>query len=90
MKEPIHNKKLTEGRFVARKRVYTVWTVFNSSNVWQMYRCPDCSSPIAQYKGEAVSEVPGEFPVKYPVLIQCKNVSCGRKVMFADTTEQIG
>lgn len=80
---------LKDGKMVAKKRIYTVWTVFNSSGTWQMYHCPDCSFRMAQYKGEVVAEVPGGVESKYPVLIQCGNRRCGRKVMFVDTTEQV-
>lgn len=87
--KPIHNAKLNQGgEFVAKKRVVTVWTVFRDNGEWSIYHCPDCKHPIAQYKGDLVAEVPGGTPSKYPVMIQCRNYNCGRKVMFKDATEQ--
>ena len=86
---PIHNKKITyKGKVVARKRVYTVFTVGSEDTRWKMYHCPDCRNPIAQYKGDAIMEVPGEAPEAYPFMVQCKNPKCGRKVLFKSSTEQ--
>jgi hypothetical protein len=76
------------GGFKARKRLYTVWIVSSRDPGLKMYHCPDCRNPIAQYKGEAVMEVPGLFPSPLPVIIQCKNVNCGRKVMFQAVVTQ--
>jgi hypothetical protein len=83
-----HSKILdpSAGRFKARKRLYTVWIV--ASPEMRIYHCPDCRNPIAQYRGEAVMEVPGLYPSELPVIIQCKNVNCGRKVMFQAVVTQ--
>jgi len=91
MKDPIHNKVINPktGRYRPAKRVYTVWLVPNESDKWNIYHCPDCRNPVAQYRGELVAEVPGCAPSTYPVQIQCKNPNCGRKIVFADTTEQV-
>lgn len=76
-------------RYKARKREYTVWLLYVSQGNWNMYWCPDCRQPIAQYKGDLVMEHPGidedlsSIKAKSPpLLIQCKNPDCGRKVMF--------
>ena len=88
--EPIHNAEVTSsGRLVARKRTYTVFTVPINDGTWKMYHCPDCKRPLAQYKGDLVAEVPGLVENGYPVLIQCKNPKCGRKIMFKGTAEQV-
>jgi hypothetical protein len=91
MREPLHNKTYnpSRGTFRASKRVITVFTVFKEDGGWSIYHCPDCRNPVAQYKGDLVAEVPGETKSKYPVMIQCKNPNCGRKVMFKSSTEQV-
>lgn len=91
MKDPIHNKTFNphRGTFRASKRVITVTTVFKNDGDWSIYHCPDCRNPIAQYKGDVVEEMPGEAPANYPVLIQCKNPNCGRKIMFKSSSEQV-
>jgi hypothetical protein len=88
---PIHNKVLTaSGKLVARKRTYTVILVRTEDDSWKMYRCPDCSAYIGQYKGDLYREVPGETPTAFPVKIQCKNGKCGRKILFDYSVEQTG
>ena len=89
--KPIHNSKYKTqtGERVAVKRIMTVYTVFKRDGDWSMYYCPDCRNPIAQYKGDLVAEVPGGTPSNYPVMVQCKNFNCGRKVIFKDATEQV-
>lgn len=91
MNNPIHNKVFNPitGTFRASKRVVTVFTVFRDDGNWSIYHCPDCRNPIAQYKGDIVAEIPGGVENKYPVLIQCKNSNCGRKIMFKSASEQI-
>lgn len=91
MRIPIHNPQfnIDSERLIPRKRVYTVFVVPRYDNKWLIYHCPDCRNPIAQYKGEMVAEIPGEAPRGYPVLVQCKNPKCGRKIMFADAIEQV-
>ena len=86
--EPFYKKLNTRGNFVARKRTITVWTVSENEGGWKIYHCPDCRNPVAQYKGDLVAEVPGGVPDEYPVLIQCKNSNCGRKIMFKSSTKQ--
>lgn len=74
-------------KMVTRKREYTVWLLSFPDEKWHMYWCPDCRQPIAQYKGELIMEYPGidtMSPTSTPVLIQCRNSGCGRKVMFQD------
>jgi len=90
MREPIHNKEISPktGRYVAKKRVYTVWLVSSSDDRWKIYHCPDCRNPVAQYKGDLVAEVPGETAKPYPVMIQCKNPNCGRKILFNGVVSQ--
>jgi len=90
-KDPIHNinHNTASGKPRAAKRIYTVWIVPTDNDKWNMYFCPDCKTPIAQYKGDLVAEIPGEAPKPYPVMIQCKNVACGRKILFKEATEQI-
>lgn len=89
-KEPIHNKEydLYKGAYVPKKRTYTVWLVPSNEDKWLMYHCPDCRSYIAQYRGELVCEVPGEAPESMPVMIQCRNPNCGRKILFKSVAEQ--
>lgn len=88
---PIHNAKVSRdsGRLIPRKRVYTVWVVPRSDGAWKMYNCPDCRNPIAQYKGDLVVEIPGESPEPYPIMVQCKNPKCGRKVVFEKAVPQV-
>ena len=88
---PIHNKHLNTktGKFVAKKRVMSVRVVSRDNDRWSIYHCPDCRNPIAQYKGDIVSEVPGEAPHPYPVMIQCRNIKCGRKIMFVGASKQL-
>lgn len=91
MKSPIHNATYNtkSKRPRAAKRVYTVWIVPKEDDKWLIYHCPDCRNPIAQYNGELVAEIPGEAPKPYPVKIQCKNPSCGRKIIFKEAAEQV-
>lgn len=91
MAEPIHNKEISPktGRYIAAKRVYTVWLVAPNDDRWKMYHCPDCRNYVARYKGDLVAEVPGTHPDAYPVEIQCRNRDCGRKIVFAGTVEQV-
>jgi len=91
MKDPIHNKQINPktGKYIPKKRVYTVWVVRSDDDEWRIYHCPDCKNPIAQYKGDMVAEVPGCPPFHYPIMIQCKNPKCGRKIIFADAVEQV-
>jgi hypothetical protein len=90
-KEPIHNVKLNLETLKMRpaKRIYTVWIVPCEDDSWKIYHCPDCRTPIAQYKGDLVAEIPGESPEPYPVMIQCKNSACGRKIVFEDSVHQL-
>lgn len=91
MGSPIHNKEfdLTTGKVRPAKRIYTVWLVKDNDDRWNIYHCPDCRNPIAQYKGAAVCEIPGETPGAVPVMIQCKNTNCGRKILFKEVIEQM-
>lgn len=91
MSNPVHNKTYipTSGRFRASKRVITVYTVFKNNGDWSIYHCPDCRNPIAQYKGDLVAEIPGEVKSDYPVMVQCKNPNCGRKILFKSSSEQV-
>jgi len=88
---PIHNFKvnLTTLNLVPKKRVYTVWLVASDDDRWKMYHCPDCRNFLFQYKGDLVAEAPGEAPLHYPVMIQCKNPACGRKVVCAGAVDQV-
>lgn len=90
MREPIHNKKfdLRNGRMRPAKRIYTVWLVKVEDDEWRIYHCPDCKNPLAQYKGSLIAEVPGETQDSYPMMVQCKNPNCGRKILFKDAVEQ--
>ncbi len=90
-KEPIHNKKLNLETLKMRpaKRIYTIWIVPTEDDNWRIYHCPDCRTPIAQYKGDLVAEIPGESPEPYPIQIQCKNPQCGRKIVFQDAVHQL-
>jgi hypothetical protein len=74
-------------RWRPRKRIYTVWLIYVATTDWLMYFCPDCRNPIAQYQGQLVMEHPGYKPFNLdhaPVMIQCKNPQCGRKIVFQD------
>lgn len=77
------------GRVRPRKRVYTVWVVFNKIAEWKMYWCPDCREPIAQYMGDSVAEAPGEAIFTMPVMIQCRNPDCGRKILFQQSVTRV-
>lgn len=93
MREPV-NEKIYDTqamRWKARKRIFTVWLIYIPGNEWLMYFCPDCRNPIAQYKGQLVMEHPGYQPVNLshsPVMIQCKNPQCGRKIVFQDAVRR--
>lgn len=92
MKDPIHNKtmNLMSGKIIPAKRTYTVRLVApDDGDKWQIYHCPDCRNPIAQYRGSLIEEIPGEVPYAYPVKIQCKNPNCGRKIIFQEVIEQV-
>ena len=90
-KVPIHNIVINPDTQRERpaKRVYTVWIVPTEDEGWRMYHCPDCRTPICQYKGDLVAEMPGESPEPYPIQIQCKNPQCGRKIVFEAPVHQI-
>ena len=89
--QPIHNTEISPktGKYIAKKRVYTVWLVATQEDKWNIYRCPDCTLPIVQYKGDLIAEVPGEAPGAYPMKVQCRNRNCGRKILFKDAIEQV-
>lgn len=92
VKKPIHNTRMNLETLKMRpaKRVYTVWIVpVEDDDEWKIYHCPDCRTPIAQYKGDLVAEIPGESPHPYPIQIQCKNPQCGRKIVFEDAIRQL-
>ena len=91
MKDPIHNVTFNTITLKPRaaKRVYTVWLVAQQDDRWNIYHCPDCRNPIAQYKGDLVAEIPGEIENPYPVKIQCKNPKCGRKIVFKEAITQV-
>lgn len=91
MRSPIHNINFNTSSGIPRaaKRIYTVFIVPREDGNWSIYHCPDCKSPMAQYKGDLIAEIPGEAPHTYPFMIQCKYSKCGRKILFADATEQI-
>jgi hypothetical protein len=90
-KKPIHNTKINLETLKMRpaKRVYTVWIVPTEDDEWRIYHCPDCRTPIAQYKGDLIAEIPGESPEPYPIKIQCRNPNCGRKIVFEDAIRQL-
>ena len=93
IKQPVNERIYdTEAmRWRPRKRIYTVWLLYVESDDWRMFFCPDCRNPIAQYKGQLVMEHPGYTPVSLdhsPVMIQCKNPQCGRKVVFQDVVKR--
>ena len=71
-------------KYTIKKTIISVWLVDHGEGDWKMYFCPDCRNAIAQYKGNIVMEVPGSTPEKTPVMIQCKNPRCGRKIQFED------
>ena len=73
----------------AKKRLYTVHIVPNHNKDWQPYFCPDCRNLVFKYKGDAVMEVPGGAPVKFPVEVACVNQMCGRRILVADAAEQM-
>lgn len=91
MRKPIHNVVLNPntGKIIAKKRVITLFTIPKNDDTWSIYHCPDCKNPIAQYKGDLVAEIPGEAPTHYPIMVQCKNPKCGRKILFSDAAEQM-
>jgi hypothetical protein len=89
MRTPINEKRydLDSMRWKPRKRIFSVWLIHIDYDDWQMYWCPDCRSPIAQYKGSLVMEHPGFESAdlkKAAIMIQCKNPQCGRKIVFQD------
>lgn len=90
--QPVHNYTLNLAtlKVVPRKRVYTVWVVASDDGNWKMYHCPDCRNFMFQYKGDLVAEIPGEAPQPYPVMIQCRNPNCGRKVVVEEAVSQVG
>jgi hypothetical protein len=94
---PVHEKIYDPAsmRFKARKRQFTVWILWIDQGEWKMYWCPDCRNPIAQYKGDLIMEHPGidedgkyVKPMHPPVLVQCKNSQCGRKILFQGTVKR--
>lgn len=90
MGTPLHNKEITHtGRVVAKKRIYTIFVVASDDDTWKIYHCPDCRNAIFQYKGDLVREMPGLVESKCPVLTQCKNPNCGRKVQVNGEVGQI-
>ena len=76
------------GHLRRRKRVVSVWLINDGDTQWRMYHCPDCRNAIFQYKGDIVAEVPGGAELEYPILIQCKNPNCGRRVLICYVTSQ--
>jgi hypothetical protein len=91
MVHPIHNFQVSLAtlELIPRKRIYTVWVVASDDGSWKIYHCPDCRNAMFQYKGDLVAEIPGEAPQHYPVMIQCRNPNCGRKVIVADAIKQL-
>lgn len=76
-------------RYRPIKREFTVWLIWVTDPEWKMYWCPDCRQPIIQYKGDLIMEHPGIDgsmldiqPTTPPLMVQCKNAGCGRKIMF--------
>lgn len=93
MREPVNEKVFDNETFSykASKREFTVWLIDIRQGKWNMYWCPDCRSPIAQYLGDLVMEYPGFDASKsttMPVMIQCKNPNCGRKVIFQSVAQR--
>jgi len=86
---PLHNSTMKGGELRAKKRLYTVYVVPNNNKEWQPWYCPDCRNMVFRYKGDAIIEVPGEAPVKFPVEVACKNGMCGRRILVADAAEQM-
>jgi len=88
---PIHNKEfnLVTGKIIPAKRIYTVWIVKTADDKWRIYHCPDCRNPVAQYQGDIIAEIPGKVPNSYPIMIQCRNPNCGRKIIFKQAIEQV-
>jgi hypothetical protein len=87
MREPANEAVFDQETFSYKpsKRVMTVWLIDIRQKKWNMYWCPDCRSPIAQYLGDLVMEHPGfdvNSATSLPTMIQCKNPQCGRKVIF--------
>jgi hypothetical protein len=47
-----------------------------------IYYCPYCRSPILQYQGAFVMEIPGGVPETFPLIVKCKNKECNHKYHF--------
>jgi len=91
MRQPVNERHFDNEsfRYKATKRVFTVWLLYVNQPEWNMYWCPDCRNSICQYKGELIMEHPGADeamtdiqPHSPPLMIQCGNPYCGRKIMF--------
>jgi len=63
------------------KRPITLWLEEYEDQKFHPYFCPDCGKIMFKYKGQVVSEVPGNPPVKQLdtwIEMKCDNRECGR------------
>ena len=77
-----------EGRIKKRIQTISIYLIKGEEDNEQMYYCPYCRNALMQYKGDMVTEVPGDFPSKLPITIMCKNPNCRRKFRFINFLEE--
>ncbi len=53
----------------------------------KMFFCPNCRTPILQYKGFITKIIPGELPVDLPIVIKCPNTECNQRYSVQGITE---
>lgn len=67
----------------------TVYLSKPDSQELHKFHCPDCRTPILQYKGEVVKVVPGFNHAELPIVVQCSNSKCKRKYNFISFVEEL-
>jgi hypothetical protein len=71
------------------RRITSVWLRKNKGMDFEIYYCSTCRAPQLQHKGDVVMEVPGDAPIKFPVLIKCRNRECKRVYQFEAIVEEV-
>jgi len=62
---------------------YTTLTLTNNKKSdLKVYYCSTCRYPLLQFKGDLIQELPGCKEVELPIILQCKNPTCGRKYLI--------
>lgn len=66
----------------------TLYLQSNNEAELKIYYCSTCRCPLLQFKGDLIQELPGLAEAKLPMILQCRNPSCGRKYMVIAIVRQ--